>query len=407
MTGFSVSELGRNESLPNREQASWYYLRGQAQYHTGNYREALADAENCLRSESPTGRHHIAAHHLAGRAAYFLGNKTTCLREYGVSLSRAEAEGEWELVFRIHLSMAAACDLFGDYVGMEDHYGRASELARERGDPRACADVLMKYGMIVMDEPSKVIPRVLEALRLYESIGDPRGIATAEHNLANEYFYLRDLDVAEAHYRRALSTLEETGSAERCYPLNNLGMVYQVKGNLQESERVLNRALDCHLTEYHRLFILNNLANTRRLEGSTAESVRILLGILPAVERDRYPVTPETTYYNLGMAYLALGEFKEAVSWLERSFSQRTKSNADLNRGKRWNALGRAYSGLGDQTRSDLCKAKATELLQSTVPDLWYVPGHRLGGRRLGLLRVRQASARLLWRCKLWGCMIR
>jgi tetratricopeptide (TPR) repeat protein len=365
-------ELRHKDSLSERGLGRWYYLRGEARYHTGNYREALADAEECLRIETAIGRHHVAAHHLAGQAAYFLGDKTTCLREYSASLSRAEAEGEWELVFRTHLSMAAACDLFGDYAGMEDHYGRASELARERGDPKARADVLMKYGMIVMDESAKVIPRVEEALRLYESIGDLRGVATAEHNLANEYFYVRDLDVAEAHYRRALSTFDQAGGVEQCYPLNNLGMVFQVKGNLEESERVLNRALDCHLTEYHRMFILNNLANTRRLEGNAAESVRILRGILPAVERDKDPVMPETTFYNLGMAYLALGEFKESVSWLERSFSQRTKSNADLNRGKRWKALARAYAGLGDGTRSNLCKAKAAELLQSAVPDLWY-----------------------------------
>jgi len=226
--------------------------------------------------------------------------------------------------------------------------------------------------MIVMDEPAKVIPKIEEALRLYESIGDLRGKATAEHNLANEYFYMRDFDAAEIHFLRALSTFEGAGGSEQCYPLNNLGFLYQLKGNLPESERMLNRALDCHLTEYHRLFILNNLANTRRLQGLAAEATRILRGILPAVERDRDPVTPETTYYNLGMAYLAAGEFKESVAWLERSFSRRTKSNADLNRGKRWKALARAYSGLGDRARSDLSEAKTAELFQSAVPDLWY-----------------------------------
>jgi tetratricopeptide (TPR) repeat protein len=365
-------ELTRKDSLSAGGLAAWYYLRGQAQYHTGRYREALADAEECLRRESSEGRQDIAAHHLAGQAAYFLGDKTACLREYEKSLTRAEAEGEWEPVFRAHISMAAACDLFGDYVGMEYHYARASDLAGERGDPRSRADILLKYGMIVMDEPAKVIPRVEEALRLYESIGDLRGVATAEHNLANEYFYLRDLDAAETHYRRALSTLDRAGGAEQCYPLNNLGIVFQVNGDLEESERVLNQALDCHLTEYHRLFILNNLANTRRLAGCAQDSVRILRGILAAVERDGDPVMPETTFYNLGMAHLVQGEFKESASWLERSFSQRTKSNAGLNRGKRWKALARAYSGLGDVVRSDFCTAKAAELLQSDVPDLWY-----------------------------------
>jgi tetratricopeptide (TPR) repeat protein len=349
-----------------------YYLRGLALYHAGRYPGALQDATESLKSRTGAPSANAEAHHLAGRAAYFLGDKSRCLEAYRLSLELAEASGRWELAFRNHLSLAAAHDQFGDYIAMEDHFRRASDLASEHDDPRARAALLMRHGMMVMDEPLVVIPKVEEARGLFGAHGDARGVAACEHNLGNEYFYLRELQHAERHFLQSLAIFDNSGGTEQCYPLNNLGMVYQVNGRLSESEGMLGRALDCHLTEYHRLFILNNLANSRRLGGSPDDSARILEGILPAVEADRDPVTPETTFYNLGMAYIDLGLFRKAVSSLERSFSDRTKSNAALNRGKRWKALARAYEGLGDAARAGFCRAKAAELLQSSVPDLWY-----------------------------------
>ncbi len=347
-------------------------VKANALYHLGRYLEAKQDAGNAVGLAEGSWELKTEAFHLMGRASYFLGLRDECLDSYRNSLEQARVGGDWQMEFRNHLSLAASCDLFGDYRRMEEHYRTADAMATEREDPKSRAEVLMKYGMIIMDEPPKVVPRIEEALRLYTEAGDSRGIAAAHMNLGNEYFYLRDLDKAEEHYRRSFAIIREYGGAEQCYPLNNLGMVHQVRGEYEEARKVLLDALAWHLTEYHRIFILNNLANTIRLLGSPGEAATMLKELLDAVAKDRDPVTPETTYYNLGMAYLYSGNYGEAAEWIEKSFSQRTKSNADLNRGKRWKALARAYAGLGDSVKEEHCKRKAEELLSSDVPDLWY-----------------------------------
>ena len=348
------------------------HLRALTRYRLGRYLDVLGDSRTVSLSPDCPSSLRVQSTHLEGRACYFLNLQEDCIRAYAQSLSLAEGSSDWKMAFLNHLSLAAIYDLNGAYSDMESHFFSAERLALSHQDKEALADVQMKYGMIIMDEPPRVIPRIQEAIRLYTEVGNSRGAAAAHLNLGNEYFFQKDIERAHEHYSRSLSILEESDGVEQCYPLNNLSLAFQCRGDHPSALKMLSAALSRYLTPYHKVFILNNTANSLRALGKSEEAVRTLQSILPEAAAECDPFVRELTYYNLGMAQLDAGQVQEAITWLQKSFSDRTKSNAALNRGKRCKALGIAYSRIGNAEQQAFWENKSQELLASDVPDRWY-----------------------------------
>lgn len=106
--------------------------------------------------------------------------------------------------------------------------------------------------------------------------------------------------------------------------LNNLGLVFYLRGRLKQAEEKFRAAI-----KYESRFsdAKNNLARVLMDEQRYAEAIKLL----EEVEGDLTYGSPERTYSNLGMAYFEQGNFKRAESYLARSIEIRRQNCPTAN----------------------------------------------------------------------------
>ncbi|HXY34545.1 MAG TPA: CHAT domain-containing protein [Planctomycetaceae bacterium] len=102
---------------------------------------------------------------------------------------------------------------------------------RQRNSLDTLAASFLKMGQLLLEvSDAECVTHFNEAIRIFQRIGAKAGQAIAEFNLAHAYkdiASIRDLDAAEAAYRRSLDMFDENDASRRSKCMQQIGMVHQ------------------------------------------------------------------------------------------------------------------------------------------------------------------------------------
>ena len=227
-------------------------------------------------------------------------------------------------------------------------YEESLEIKRRLGQKRGMAASLGEIAQIqqVKGQMREAEQSYREALSLQREIGDKAGISTSLVNLAalvNED--LGRPDDALPLLREALQIRRDAGNANgEALVLNNIGSVYDGKGQYSEAQTYFERALELReKTKVPREIAdtLHNLAETLSKEGRFDQALARYLRALDLRRGvgDRRGAAIES--YSIGTIFDYQGRYGAAV----KSKEEALQAFRDLKEKDRW--LGETLSGLG------------------------------------------------------------
>ncbi|MGL5863000.1 MAG: tetratricopeptide repeat protein, partial [Phycicoccus sp.] len=177
--------------------------------------------------------------------------------------------------------------------------------------------------------------------------GEPR--AQSLVSLAIVYFQLGQHPAAEAPLREALPIHRRSGNrAAESKVLNNLGLVHQHNGDLDEARRRFEAALRMAPSPLAQLFPLGNLAKLCQRLGRHGEALSYAQRALEVAESLGDPTRRAQTLYTVGNQLRAMHRLDEARSALTQSLELARESHFPFCEAYALNALGLVRSALGD-----------------------------------------------------------
>ncbi|MCL4820400.1 MAG: tetratricopeptide repeat protein [Vicinamibacteria bacterium] len=213
----------------------------------------------------------------------------------------------------------------GEYVRARTAGERALMLATEHGEVALAARAHNALGVLAgsRDDLAAALLHALEEQRLFEQVGDRRGLAQSLNNLGNAYRRLADHPRAIENHERSLALKREMGDRDGAgYSFHNLGETLLASG-APEPALV---AFESAEAEWRAVGNRRAVAAALKSRGfALAELGRLpdaLAALQASLELRRDPPNPHgeaETLVGLGRVLLRLDRPGEAVSTLERA----------------------------------------------------------------------------------------
>jgi ATP/maltotriose-dependent transcriptional regulator MalT/DNA-binding SARP family transcriptional activator len=196
--------------------------------------------------------------------------------------------------------------------------------APEANDPML-ADALRNTGVThaLAGDFDAAILELEEARRLFEQVGDLRGIGNTCGTLAQCYSSRGESLQALGALQRAQSAFERAGNTfDLGLTLNNTGMVYYELGEFEQALQVYERGLRLVRgagNTFAEAAIIAGLAETYRSMGRFEESLAAYEEVQPLIEGLQIPYLTTEVQEGLALTRLGLGQGAEALSLLKQA----------------------------------------------------------------------------------------
>lgn len=325
--------------------------------------ERLAPATAATRTDAERA---IEAARLAQRLAS-VGRLAEAQQAATEATRHAEAAGE-------HRSLAAALHANAlvryradDYPVAMRQLDSAMHHAEEAADERMQAAVLATAGNVLahLGDPIGAIKRLTRALGLAECVGDAGEIEHEAYlGLARVYARIDEPERADVFAHRALSTaLKREDKAAIVAAQRMLGNVFASETERRSSLDLPNHdegrwALEWYDKALHgarelgdrvgEVLVVNNIAHVLRFLGREREAVATVQEVLAQGGEGISKVILALLYFNLGDAWLRLGEPELALEVLPDALWLAEESQSSEHLPKMHLALADAYERLGD-----------------------------------------------------------
>ncbi|SMG48576.1 Serine phosphatase RsbU, regulator of sigma subunit [Marivirga sericea] len=134
----------------------------------------------------------------------------------------------------------------------------------ENYDQKASSLHILGAVYTVLGDYEKAIANLLESLRIYELLGDSKGVANSSNSLGILYFNQEDYASAETYYSKALSLIDssEYAMSTAVYKLN-IGEVYQATGDNEKALKLEEEAFKI----FDQLADVNGMAYALGIQG--------------------------------------------------------------------------------------------------------------------------------------------
>ncbi|MDX1651009.1 MAG: tetratricopeptide repeat protein [Brumimicrobium sp.] len=156
-----------------------------------------------------------------------------------------DSSGHLFSLYRYHNSKGTLEYYRGEYPKSLKHFNDALTLGEEHKDTAIIIAARMNVGAIfyLLNNYEEALSHYLQDAKLME-IHNKEGLPGLYGNIGMLYNDIDELDKAEFYLKRALELIDAKGEKiELIKPLNVLGIVQRKKGNYEESERTLKKAL--------------------------------------------------------------------------------------------------------------------------------------------------------------------
>jgi tetratricopeptide (TPR) repeat protein len=281
----------------------------------------------------------------------------------------------------------AAAQSLAEAVGiLNQHAPAAAELAdalfwhgNNQHAPAAAelADALFWHGNALaqlsrLEEAQAALER---ARALFEALGGQAGQADTQsreglarvcNNLGNVYQARGELDQAEAMVRQALALNEALGSKEgMAINYGNLGNVYQARGELDQAEAMVRQALALNeaLGSKEGMAInYGNLGGLYQTRGELDQAEAMYRKSLAIEETLGRKGGMASDYCNLGNVYKTRGELDQAEAMYRKSLALNEALGCKAGMASDYGNLGNVYNTRGELDQAEVMYRQALAL---------------------------------------------
>ncbi|MEU7748175.1 BTAD domain-containing putative transcriptional regulator [Nonomuraea sp. NPDC049158] len=270
------------------------------------------------------------------------------------TVRQAAAHNLDELCWNIAMTAITLFEIHGYY----DEWRAVSEIALEscRSAANTRGEGAMLYSLSTLanfqQRYGEAQPLLLQAIDIFEQIGEVHGMALALRNLALSERVRGELDAALDRYRQALPLLEAVGDrAAEGHVLVSIAAIHLEEDRLDEAEPLLDRALAIFrgdAVQRGEAQALNRIAELSLLRGDAQRALEAFEGALAIVRSVRDRIGETYVLHGTGEAQAALGRPEQAERALSRALDMAQELGERHIEGRTRLSLGLLLSRQGD-----------------------------------------------------------
>ncbi len=248
---------------------------------------------------------------------------------------------------------------------------QALQIFQSLNDSKGIAEALntMGIGYEFIGEYKKALELYQQSLKLRQEIGDVRGEAESIHNIGVYYYRTGDLTKALEYYDRSVPLWEETADWKALgNTLSTIGLAYS---SLSENQKAISY--------YSEALPLQRMAADSRSEAVTLNNIAMLLVDLgdlqkaldylkraEEIRRDSGDRRGEgTVLNNLGLVYHELGDIDKALDYYIHSLQLRREAKDKGGEAATLNNLGKSYEDNGSLNQALQYYLQALEIVRN------------------------------------------
>jgi eukaryotic-like serine/threonine-protein kinase len=305
-----------SQNLPESEKYLISAIRSQV---TKNYPEAIKAYEN-LAQVSPDNSDVQSA--LAG--LYKDSGNLAKAREYYQKLLASNPK---DIAATLELGRVAIKS--GDAQGSLDPLNRAYTLAIQMDNQEQKASSLhfMAVAYDMLNKPDESLRNEQEALTIWRSIGQKRGLALSLNQMASAQASLGKTKDALASYQEALDVRREIGDRRGLGDtLIDLANFYDDRGDHDQALKMYKEALQIERDlgdESLQAICLNNIGSSYSDKGQYEDALTYFQQALQLREKSKVPQDIVEAVHNLAYTSADMGQYEQAISYYMRALELR------------------------------------------------------------------------------------
>lgn len=198
---------------------------------------------------------------------------------------------------------------------------------------------------------SKSLDYLLKSLRVYENLGDQRGIAKVLGYVANVYTEEGDSVNSVKFYKKAILMNEKIGTAHSFGIRNNLGLALIEFGHYEAAQRQFNRMLDeavAHQKPIWEAKAYNQLGKNANAAGNTVAALAYYKQALVLNQKLGRKEAEAIAIANLGEVNKKLGKYRIALGYFKKSLALREEIDHHYRVAIASLKIAQTYLALGD-----------------------------------------------------------
>ncbi len=278
------------------------------------------------------------------------------------------------------IMMARVMGSKGDPIAALDLLEEGLEIAKKANDITALAATYSATGTMfsLMDNNTRALENYLEALKLFEELGDTEDIEYVVKNIGVCFVEMGDFEKAREYYNKGLRIVEDNGFTERIPSyLISMGNLYGRKNSdtidAQLSLKYYREILawqDSSINQKYIAAAYHNIGLTHWNYLNNLDSA--LIYFTKALEKKEtigWISSLNSSQIGLGGVNSQLGRYKQALTWCKIAYEGARESKELISEIDGCNCLYVAYKGLG-KLDSALKYHEYEELLKDSLVDI-------------------------------------
>ena len=217
----------------------------------------------------------------------------------------------------------------GDPQGSLDPLNRAYTLSiqMDNQEQKAASLHFMAVAYLMLSKPEESVRNEEEALAIWRSIGQKRGLALSLNEIASAQATLGKPKEALANFQEALRVRREIGDKRGLGDsLIDLGNFYDGSGDYDQALKMYKEALQLQRdlgNEGLQAICLNNVGTAYSEKGQYEDALTYFQQALQLREKSKVPQDIVEAVHNLGEASTDMGQYDQAISYYLRALDLR------------------------------------------------------------------------------------
>ncbi|OLE51517.1 MAG: hypothetical protein AUG51_22300 [Acidobacteria bacterium 13_1_20CM_3_53_8] len=312
---------------------------GLAHNYTGDHPKAIALLNAALRdaTENESDAQLGAAYAALARVYRHISEYPIARDHSQKALEHYRSTGDWRGLAESYFGIAMADILEGKYEQAIENFEQASKLVGDRPAPYMLGKIYanMAGACWFLKRPQEGIRHIEKAISYYERTEHKRNAVLGYNNLGINLLVIGDWERAQKALDYALELASEIdeNSAQLPMVLDSLGELHMWRGNIEEAQRFLERAVELALKHGNKWYAgqpMLKLGRSHLLLNDATRALRLGQQALALAEQigDRQAIYESRLL--LAESHLALGDLKECETELQKVSSETTDSETDL-----------------------------------------------------------------------------
>jgi serine/threonine protein kinase/tetratricopeptide (TPR) repeat protein len=221
----------------------------------------------------------------------------------------------------------------GNSQGSFDPLNRAYSLAAQvdNQEQKATSLHLMAMAYRKLSKPQEVLRNEREAITIWRSIGEKRGLASSLNEMARAQSSLGEAKDAESNFQQAMQIWREIGDKRGLGDtLIDLGNFSDDRGDHDRALKMYKEALELKRDigdEISQATCLNNIGAVYSEKNQYQDALTYFQQVLQLREKSKVPQDTVEAVQNLGQVLASMGQYDQAISHYMRALDLRRSMN--------------------------------------------------------------------------------